>query len=115
MSKLIITAVPIAIVELIWDKCIPHLERVIKRAPNEIDLTSIKARLLRGNTMMVTVSEGQTIVAVNVLEVCTYGTGYKALFIPIIGGNRLAEWQDDFLKIAHAPPLHDIPRSSSQL
>jgi len=88
-------------VDLIWDKCIPHLERVIEKAPNDISLESMKSNLLETKTLMVTISEGTEVIAVNIMETCTYETGYKVLFIPITGGDRMNEWLADFLKIAH--------------
>jgi len=99
--KLNIAAVPIQMVELIWDKCVPHLVRVIDKAPNDINLESIKKNLLSGQTLMVTICDSGDVIAVNIMETCTYETGHKVMFIPIVGGDRLEEWMKDFLDIAH--------------
>ncbi len=100
--KLTIGAIPVSMIDLVWDRCTPHLERVIEKAPNDINLETMKSSLLQGKTLLVTISEGSEIVAVNILETCTYETGHKVLFIPITGGDRLHEWLADFLDIAHA-------------
>jgi hypothetical protein len=105
MSKLIIAAVPITMIDLIFPKCIPHLERVIEKAPDDINLEGIERSFKNGSRMLVTVSEGDQVIACNVLETCTHDTGHKVLYIPITGGDRLDEWMDRFLEIANAIAL----------
>ena len=39
--------------------------------------------------------------AVNILETSVFETGHKALFIPITGGDRMDEWLDRFMDLAH--------------
>jgi len=102
MGELVISAVPVNLVEHMFPKAMPHLERVIAKAPNDISLETIKAQLLKGNTMLVTISDGADVVAVNVLEKATYDTGHKVLYIPITGGDRMDEWLDRFMDLAHA-------------
>ena len=101
MSEITIAAIPVNLVELIFPKAIPHLERVISKAPDDINLETIKEKLLQGNTMMVTISDGEEVVAVNIVEATTYETGHKVLFIPITGGDRMDEWLDRFMELAH--------------
>ena len=102
MSNIIIAAVPVPMIELIFPKAIPHLERVIEKAPDDVDLESLKKNLMNGESMLITISEGEDVIAVNVLEVTTYPTGHKVLFIPNTGGDRMDEWLDRFMEIAHA-------------
>ena len=100
-NGIIIAAVPVNLVELVFPKAAPHLERVIEKAPNDINLTTIKEKLMLGQTMLVTISEGEEIIAVNIVEATTYETGHKVLFIPITGGDRMDEWLDRFMELAH--------------
>ncbi len=101
MNDLIIAPVPITMVDLIWEKCTSCLELVIAKSPNEISLETIKASLLKGDAMMVTISDGDDIIAVNIVETYTFATGYKILIIPITGGTRMSEWQERFLNLMH--------------
>lgn len=98
----IIAAVPATCIELLWDRCVPHINRVIERAHGEITLEGLKKRLIAGNTLLVTVSKGADIIAVNTLEVRTFDSGKKALFIPVVGGSDVDTWIDRFLVIAKA-------------
>lgn len=90
------------LVNVVFPKAKPHLERVIARAPDEISLETIKAKLVSGNSMMVVVCDGDDVIAVNILEKTTFETGHAALFIPITGGERMDEWLDRFMNLAHA-------------
>ncbi len=99
--KLNMCVVPSAMVDLVWDKCIPHLERAIDRSPNDISLESIKNKIISGTTWLFIISEGSEVIGVNVCEIHTYETGYKVLYIPITAGSRLDEWMEDSLKIAN--------------
>lgn len=102
MDDIKIAAIPVNLVELIFPKAIPHLERVVEKAPNDVNIDTIKQALLSGSTMMVTISEGDQVIAVNILEATTYPTGHKVLYIPNTGGDRMDEWLDRFMEIAHA-------------
>lgn len=105
MSELIISAVPVTLVEHLFPKAVPCLERVINKAPNDINLETIKKNLLNGNQMLVTISDGADVIAVNVLEKAVYATGHTVLYIPITGGDRMDEWLVRFLDIANAIAL----------
>lgn len=102
MSDLIICPVPPNLIDIVWEKCRPHLERVIARAPNEITLETVKAELKKGDAMLITISDGEDVIAVNTLKSQVFETGHKTLFIPITGGERMDEWLDRFMDVAHA-------------
>ena len=102
MSKYIIAAVPATMIELVWDKVTPHIDRVIEVAHGELTRESLFKRLISGNTLLITISLGADIVACNTLEVRTFDSGTKALFIPVVGGYDLDEWMPEFLVIAKA-------------
>jgi len=102
MSNLIISAVPVTLVELLWSQCVPIFERVVKKAPKDLSLDGIKSRLLSGNSMLMTIAEGDKVIAVGTLETDEYETGHKVLYIPTIAGDRMEDWMDRFIEISHA-------------
>ena len=102
MDSLNISAIPITLIEVVWDRCVPHISRVVERSHGELSLESVKGTLLSGNSMLITISDGSDIIAVNIVQVRTMDTGLKCLYIPITGGDRLDEWMPRFLEVAKA-------------
>ena len=102
MSKLIIAAVPHELLGMLWPKAVKHIERVVAKAPDEITIEKLHERLLSGNSMLVVICDEQEVIAANILEVRTFDTGIRSLYIPITGGNRLDEWMEDFLNVCKA-------------
>lgn len=84
-------------IELIWDKVVPHLDRVIERAADDLTRDAVKGRLLAGHNLLVAITENDAIIAINILNVDVLDTGKKVLFISITGGDRLDEWMAPFL------------------
>lgn len=97
-----IAAIPANLVNIMWDRVKPHIDRVVAIAPDEIDSEIVKQRALVGDLLIVTISKCADIVAALVLEVREFDTGIKALYIPVVGGDELSEWMDQFLDVAHA-------------
>lgn len=102
MSDLVIGAVPATCIELVWDKVIPLIKMVEEKSPSDIDIGMVKERLLEGQNLLVTISRGSDIIALNVIDVKTLDTGVKVLFIPITAGSEMDLWLDRFLEIAIA-------------
>lgn len=98
---MIIAPVPITMLDHIWSKAVPHLQKVVDKSPTELSLETIKKALLSGNQMLITISDGDDVIAVNVLEKVTFATGLSVLNIPITGGARMEEWMERFLNLAH--------------
>lgn len=101
VMSLIIAMVPPTMVEFIWPKCLPLLELVAEKAPNDISIDSIHENLLAGEILLAAILDGDEVVAVNTMEVQTMDSGNKILYIPITGGSRMDEWLERFLEIAH--------------
>lgn len=99
-NKYAISVVPKPLLGVVWPLCIEHIQKAVDKAPEEVSVESTEKKLLLGNALLVAVSEGPDVVAANTLEVCTYDTGHKALFIPIVGGTGWDEWGHDFLVLA---------------
>ncbi len=98
-NDLIITPIPISLVDFVWDECKPILNKVVRLAEEEISLKTIREALLRGDQLMIAVLDKNKIVAVNILETLTFATGLRVLNIPIVAGERMSEWAERFLNI----------------
>lgn len=96
----IIAAIPITLVEVLWDDVVPHLERVVDVSHGEITCDSVKKSILSGKVLLIAICKGNQIIAVNTIEVRTFDSGVKALFIPVTGGDELEGWMDQFLDVA---------------
>lgn len=96
-----IAMVPPSMVQFVWPKCLPYLNEVKKKAPDDICLDVTLNNAVNGHTLLVTVLDGDEVIAVNIMDVQTLETGVKVLYIPITGGTRMEEWMDEFLKMAH--------------
>ncbi len=101
-NDLIIAAVPSNMINIIWDKVEPLLEMVVRKSPEDIVAEVTKEELLKGALLLVTISRGTDIIAVNVLDVRTLDSGIKVLYIPITAGSEMDLWIDRFLEIATA-------------
>jgi hypothetical protein len=89
-------------VELIWDRVEPLIEKVSVKSPEDVCIDVVKRELVNGNSLLVIISRGTEIVAINVLEVNTLDTGVKALYIPLTAGSEMELWLEEFLDIARA-------------
>ena len=104
--SLVIALVPPTMIDYVWDDCMPFLNMVLNKAPEDIGLDRVYNRCLTGDTMLVLILEGSEIIAVNTMEVKELDSGNNVLFLPIIGGSRTSEWQDRFLDLAHEVARH---------
>jgi len=102
MDNLIIGVVPYSMIDLIWDKVEPLLDKVVVKSPEDISSNVVKAELKLGRKALSTVSRGTEIIAINVLDIRTLDTGLKVLYIPITAGSEMENWLDQFLEIAIA-------------
>jgi len=100
MNDLKISAIPIPLIEVVWGQVEPILKTVTDVSHGELTVDSVKAQLLRGDALLMTISENENIVAINTFEVREFGSGMKALYIPITGGKCMDGWLDRFLEIA---------------
>mgnify|MGYP001074508027 CR=1 FL=1 len=101
-DRIIIAAVPPTMIPLIWDKVEPEILKPIKLSHGEVTLESAKHRLETGQSMLITVSRGTKILAVNTVEVREFESGVRTLAIPLIGGSEMDQWMDRFLEIVKA-------------
>ena len=97
-----IAAIPVTLVEVLWDRLLPHIQRVVDIAPDELTVEKIKERSLTADIVLTTISKGSNIIGVITLEIRTFDTGIRALYLPVIGGNEMFDWMDQYLDVAHA-------------
>lgn len=95
-----LSIVPVPLVDVLWGQVVPHLQKVVDRSHGELTLESVKARIKNADTLLVTISRGGSIVAINTLELRIFDSGKRAMFIPITGGSELDGWMPDFLALA---------------
>ncbi len=98
LDKLALTVdvVPTERIWNVWAYCVPHIKRVVEESKGQVSMGTTLAKLSTGNAVLITISEGDRIVACNVLEVRTLSDGTRALYITITGGSRFFDWMDDF-------------------
>ena len=100
MSEYKISAVPANMIECLWDKIEPIIRRPIELSHNEVTVDIAKKELMSGGVMLIVITKGPDIIAINTLEVRTFPTGKKALYIPLTGGDDLDKWMEEFLETA---------------
>ena len=101
-EPLVVSAVPYTMIDLIWDRVEPLIRSVEALAPEDISTPLVKDNLRLGRNLLVCISRGSEVIAVNVLDVRTMDSGIKVLYIPITAGDCMDEWLDNFLDVAKA-------------
>jgi hypothetical protein len=98
----IVAAVPVTLLDVLWDDIKPHIDRVVALAEDEISTQSMYERAKNGEILVIIICRDTDIVAALTLEVRTFDTGVKALYVPVVGGNEMESWLDQFLNVAKA-------------
>ncbi len=101
-TGIIISACPVTLVELVWPKVEPCLALPIAKANGEVTMETTKAKLLSGEALLMIVSRGTDVLAAATIEVRTYESGQRGLYIPLVGGREMDLWMFRFLDIAKA-------------
>ena len=95
-----ITAIPVGLVEFVWQVAAPALKMATDLSCGEASLESTFERLLKGDAMLVLVTEGNQVVAAATFDIRTFESGLKCLYIPLIGGTGINEWGMDLFRLA---------------
>ena len=90
------TVVPTSLLEYLWPEVSKLLLPVINVSGNELSLDSVKTTVLNNKSTLIVVTKEDTMCGVTTLEVQTFDTGLKVLYIPIIGGSSIDEWGEQF-------------------
>ena len=102
MSEYTVTVVPRRMLDFVWDQCEPLIERVAKRAPDDIVTAITKQNLFNDAQRLIIISKGDSIYACHVLDVRTLDSGKNVLYISISAGEDMEEWLDDFHQLCEA-------------
>ena len=100
MSEFSISIVAVAFVDIIWEEVTPHIQRVVDVAHGELTMEGIHKSLMDGNSLLVTISKGSEIVAVNTFEIRVLSSGVRTIYISVTGGSELFKWKDDVVALA---------------
>lgn len=98
----IIAAIPTTMIDLIWPKVLPWLEKPIDLSHDEVDISALKNHLKQGNHLLCTISIDTDIIGVFTLEVRTFDTGLRAMYIPLVAGKDIHKWIDRGFKVIEA-------------
>jgi hypothetical protein len=88
--------VPPAIIPVIWDKIQPYLKPVAEVSSGDLTEESIYNDMVNGINITIIVMDACKIIGVNTVQVHTFNSGLKCLYVPIIGGERIDEWGEEF-------------------
>lgn len=98
----VIAAIPPTLIDVVWSECVKYVQDVVDVSHDEITVDSVKQRCLDGHSLLLIVSRQGEIIAVNLLELRTFDSGIKALYVPVVGGTDMDIWMDQFLDVVKA-------------
>ena len=85
------TVVPSTLIGPLWPQFEHYLAPVAEVSSGELTLESIKKNMEEEKCVVVAVLKDTKIIGVNTLEVHTFDSNLKTLYIPIISGEGIAE------------------------
>lgn len=96
------SALPVNLLDVLWDKIYPLLQKPVDVSSGEVTMESIKARIRSGDVLLILVSREELLVAVVTVEIRTFESGLRTLQLPLIGGSEMNEWFDKMLDTVKA-------------
>jgi hypothetical protein len=102
LRKFVLAAIPANLLNIVWDKIEPILDRVIEVSNRELTTDGVKRRALLGETLIVTICLDNVIIAVTVLDIVQFDSGLRAMYIPVVGGDYMDEWLEESFEVAKA-------------
>lgn len=97
-----ISAIPVTLIDVLWDKVKPLLMMPVNLSHGEIDIANVYERLKNGDALLLTVSKGREIIAVVTLEVREFESGLRTLHMPLVGGTDMKNWMERCIEISKA-------------
>lgn len=85
MDTIRLAAIPVELLDVLWDRIEPHLAKALVYAKGECDCSTVKDRALKGDVLVVTVNVEKEIVAILTVMTDVFDTGKKALIVGAIG------------------------------
>jgi hypothetical protein len=94
MNEYKLSVLPINMIEYMWPVLSPYLQRVVDLAPAEFNLDTMKQFTLNGGATICLITQSAELRIVLTLEVRTFQTGTKVLYVPLISGDHMEECFD---------------------
>lgn len=88
--------VPPALIPIIWPQLEGYLQPVADVSSGDLTIESIQSDMTSGICITVVVVYKDKIIGVNTLQVHTFNSGLKCLYVPIIGGECIDTWGEEF-------------------
>jgi hypothetical protein len=100
-EKVLVSAIRPALVDSLWYKVAPLIEKAIEHSNGELDLINMYDKIMENDMLLLVVSEGKdNIMAAVTLEKRDFATGKTILNICTAGGSDMHLWVDKVLDIA---------------
>ena len=93
---IIFSVVPSALIPIIWSQIEGYLVPVADVSSGDLTIESIQRDMKDGTCIAIVVIDNDKIIGINTLQVHTFNSGLKCLYVPIIGGERIDEWGEEF-------------------
>jgi hypothetical protein len=96
MSTFNFIVVPPLLVPTVWPSVVQYVTPVTYVSAGDLTDESVKSDLTAGVSIAIAVLSGTTVIGLCTLQVHTFNSGLKCLYVPIIGGERIDEWGEEF-------------------
>lgn len=93
-DKVLISAITPNMIPLVWHTVAPMIQMAVEYSHGELDLEDILARLTNNEMLLLTVSEGDLIIAALTIEKRDFASGKNILNVTTAGGADLHLWMD---------------------
>ena len=94
-DKIIVSAITPKMIPVVWHMVSPMIEMAIEHSNGELDLDHMYKRLLDSEMVLLTISEGDRIVASLTVEKRDFPSGKRIMNITTAGGADLHLWMAD--------------------
>lgn len=94
MSDLKISAIPVDMVDSIWDDIAPKIEMAIEHSNGELTLSGILRRIKKKDMILLAITKKGVILAGITLEISVFDSGKRVLFLTTVGGSEIDTWLD---------------------
>jgi hypothetical protein len=95
-----VSLVPPQFVDQVWNECVPHLRHAINMSAGRYNMHALYDKLISGEFhMWIVFDHNRKIIGVNTTTFHHYPTGERSVWGQFLGGERLAEWQDQMCDI----------------
>lgn len=97
-SQISIAAVKPIMLDLVWPIVSPLIEKAIHHSNGELSVDTIKEQVLSGALLLLTVADGDGVIAALTLEKRNFPTGKTIVNIVTAGGSNMDIWMDKVLE-----------------